>query len=143
MARDIRKEIHALLRDWGHDILLQRRVLESQSGIYALADNNGFSTSLERWTVRHYVPRSSTFMNAMMSEMEGLDINGDRLYFFSWDAAPKEGDRIYEEDPRYDKVTTDAQKYASTFIIDYAQPMRGKGGRIEFWVVGCSRERPT
>lgn len=142
MARDLRKVLAGLLRSWGHDVLLQRRVLNAQSGIYALADNNGFATKLERWTVRHTLKRETMLPSSMQANMEGLAIKVDLIYYFTWEAAPKEGDRIYEPDQRYDPTLTDSQSSYTTYIIDYAVPMRGIGGRVEFWVVGCSRETP-
>lgn len=143
MAIDLRQEMNALLKKWGHDILLQRRTLKSKSGIYATADNNGFSTKLERWTVRHSVQRESQLIAALRPKPEGMLAMLDLLYYFPWDANPKDGDRIYEIDQRYDTNIQDSVKYASTSIIEYAQAMRGVGGRIEFWIAGSMRERPN
>lgn len=143
MARDLRKVMERILRSWGHDIVLQRRILDARTGLYATADNNGFSTTLERWTVRHTLKRPTSLMSAMQGKPEGITVDVNMIYYFSWDAAPKDGDRIYELDPRYDKITTDSQFYSATYIVDYAQPMRGQGGRVEYWEVGATRENPN
>lgn len=143
MSLDLRTEFSAILKKWGHDILLQRRELKSQSGIYATAPNNGFSTKLERWTVRHTLQRETQLIAALRTKPEGVNISADLIYYFPWNSKPKEGDRIYEVDDRYDTNLHDSIQYASTSIIEYAQPMKGRGGRVEFWIVGSMRERPN
>lgn len=143
MSLDLRREFESIVRQWGHDVLLQRRILRSQTGIYGTAENNGFSTKLERWTVRHTLQRETQLIAAMRTKPEGLNVAADLIYYFPWDARPKEGDRIYEMDERYDTAPKDDVRFASTSIIEYAQPMKGRGGRVEFWIVGSMRERPN
>ncbi len=54
------------------------------------------------------------------------------IYYFEASANPKSGDRIYEEYP------TGVQIY----LIDQATPVKGRLGKIVYWVVGATRESP-
>lgn len=134
---DLRKVFKTIQQGWGHDVLLQRRVVDSQSGIYSMAANNGFSTKLERYTVRHMYPRKSQLSHATDEFKEGLLREVDLLFYFQHDAKPKEGDRILEADDRF---STAGKPGFNTYVIDFALPQRGVGGRVEYWMVGCTRE---
>lgn len=143
MPHDLRRVFGKIMKDWGHDVMLQRRVIKAQATTgYALAPNDGFETNLERWTVRHTYPRQTALAKQMRSVPEGITIDSDLLYYFPWNSYPKDGDRIYEMDDRY-KKTPQAQHFSAIYLVDYAIPLRGKGGRIEYWVVGCTRESPN
>lgn len=121
---NIRQEMKKILRGWGHDVYLQRW------------KNNKYAPDIEKYTVRYTYPRLASLSNTQSPKREGLVQDVDLLYFFSWDANPREGDRIYEEDPRFASNHT-------MWKIKYALAMRGRGGRIEYWVCGANRELPT
>lgn len=137
---DLRRVFKNVMTGWGHDVLLQRRVLRSQTGLYGLEDNNGYTEKLERYTVRHRFPRISKAASSQFEAQEGITRDVDILFYFPWDAKPKEGDRIFEPDDRFDDGRTNTGY--SSYTIDFALPMRGVGGRVEYWECGCSREIP-
>lgn len=121
---DLRREMTKVLRQWGHDIYLQRW------------KNNRYDDALEKHTVRQTYPRMSSLANTELFSKETVIQDVDLFFYFSWDVNPRENDRLYEEDPRY------ASNH-SIWRIKYALPMRGRGGRIEYWVCGSNRESPT
>lgn len=129
---DLRKEVNSIMRKWGYDILLQRRVKNSNRGIYSLRENSGFSDKLEKHTVRSRYPSRGVgnLTRAIDEQMEGKIADADMVYYFSWDANPDTGDRIYEKNPNG----------YQTYVIDWSLPMRFHRGRIEYWIVGVTME---
>jgi hypothetical protein len=127
---NLRNSFEATLRRYGHNIILQRRENE-----YASATPS-YTRRLERHTVRHMHPSSRLLANLAIEMSEGIVHDSEMIYFFKWDSNPASGDRIYENIDLYPNSM-------STFLIDKSIPMRGRGGRIEFWVCGVSQERPT
>jgi hypothetical protein len=115
-----------ILKDWGHDILYQRR----------LSDDFVYSDTLERITTRNQLPRSSSLMVSLEEQKEGNLTNHDLIYFFESNVNPKSGDRIYEE-------SYDSLEDAIIYLIDLAHPVRGRRGEINFWMVGVTKERPS
>jgi hypothetical protein len=115
-----------ILKDWGHDILYQRR----------LSDDFVYSDTLERITTRNQLPRSSSLMVSLQEQKEGNLTNHDLIYFFESNVNPKSGDRIYEE-------SYDSLEDAIIYLIDLAHPVRGRRGEINFWMVGVTKERPS
>jgi len=121
---DPKRTVRHLLRNWGHNILLQR-----------LVDGKcmAYSSRLQRYTVRAFWPGSVGFTNAMQERPQGLAVSSEVIYYFEHDANPKSGDRIYEDLPNGEEV----------FLIDFAAPARGRGGKISFWTAGATRETNT
>jgi len=128
MAFDARKVIKGMLQKWGHDIFLLRRLPNSEE----------FETVYERHTVRHMYP-GSRIAEIDQEQIEGITHEADMIYYFQWDVNPREGDMIYEPDPRYEDYPL---KGATAWVISYTVPMRGAGGRVEYWMVGADREEP-
>lgn len=118
--------LRKILKEWGHDILLQRR----------LSDDFKYSDILERVTTRSQFPRNSKIALSLNENTEGYFADSDLLYFFEASVDPKSGDRIYEES---------AIDYESTVIykIDDAYPVRGRFGEVTYWLVGASKENPA
>lgn len=114
---DLRRRMERILRDYGHNIYLQRRTGETYVDGY------------ERHTVRNMIPSSVGLARLAQEVAEGRIVNVDVVYYFQWDANPLEGDRIHEVDPRGCLV----------FDIDYTYPHRGNGGRIEYWACGATK----
>jgi hypothetical protein len=116
-----------ILRKWGHDVLLQRR----------LDDSYNYSSRFERVTTRHMYPANSDLVNILKESSEGNITDAvEYIYYFDSSVNPRTGDRIYENiqghaDPN------------SVYRIDYAVPMRGRFGKIEYWVAGATRETPV
>jgi hypothetical protein len=122
---NVKQVFKGILRKWGNDILLQRRTNTSNS------INKEYSNKLERHTVRSRYPGSP--VGVAQEQIEGVLHNADMIYYFKHDANPMEGDRIYEN---YERNNNDVR----VFIVSYAIPMRGRGGSIDFWTVGATRE---
>jgi hypothetical protein len=120
-----------ILRRYGHDVYLQRRLPDSST-----SSRVRYSTKFERHTTRNMHPSSVGLASEAEEEVEGLVHNADRVFWFRWTTDPREGDRIWEEDPR---VRFKGQP--SIYKIDMAHAMRGVEGRIEFWVCGCTRDQ--
>lgn len=129
---DLRRVIDRILTNTGHQILLQRR---SQLDTDNPHSKKIWSNTLEKHTVRYRFGNSGGLKRIQQEAIEGQIHNVDMLYYFKWNVSPREGDRIYEMDERF-------QNKLSTFLIEYALPMRGQGGRVEYYVIGCSRELP-
>lgn len=120
-----KRTLHHILRNYGHNVLLQR----------ATADGKNFTGQLERHTVRHMEPTARLGL-VQQEQFEGTVRDVDLVYYFLAEANPRDGDRIYERDERWPHRQT-------TWIIDYALPMRGERGQIEYWAVGATRESPS
>lgn len=127
MASRASKAVHQIMKDWGHHILLQRRT------------PNDFETTLSLHTVRHMKP-SNLLGLVQQEQVEGTTHDVDVIYFFLPSSKVKEGDRIYEYDERFKDFKNGPQ---TTWIVDYALPVRGVKGKTEFFAVGCTRESPN
>jgi hypothetical protein len=68
-----------VLKEWGHDIFLQRRT----------SDDFVYSETLERYTTRSHMPRKSALMTAKEEVPEGVFSNSDLLYYFEEEVRPK------------------------------------------------------
>lgn len=127
---NLRKSFETILRKYGHDVYLQRRISPYQNKLVEYLD------SLERHTTRHVYPSNKGLPAVAAENIEGVTHDSELIYYFKYDSSPREGDRIYEnlEDYPGDLVT---------WIIDFVVPMRLQSGRIEYWAVGASREEPS
>lgn len=130
---DLRASFHKTLQTYGHDVLLQRRSLDDTVNPHP---QKIWSDQLERHTVRHRFGNNAGIPKLMQTQEEGQIHNVDMIYYFKHDVKPREGDRIYEMDDRFKEKLT-------TLLIDYALPMRGRGGQLVYWVVGSTREEPN
>lgn len=124
MSIQLKRTLDRILREWGHDVILQR----------VKSPENTYSNKLERHTVRHKYPATRGLPGIREEMPEGIIHNVDMIYYFRSDAKPKEDDRIYEES---------LGEGQQTYIIDFALPMRGKGGKIVYYMCGASREEPN
>lgn len=123
---DPAKTLKQILRQYGHDVLIQRR----------LDDNFLYSEQFERVTTRHFYPSAETMSQIQKEDIEGTNAAVDLVYYFESSVNPRQGDRIYEEDQR----NTDG---ANLYVVDFAGPVRGKMGRIVYWIAGVTKERPS
>jgi hypothetical protein len=114
-----------ILREYGHDILLQRRI----------SDNFLYSQTFERITTRHFFPSAEALAQAQREDNEGVNTNVDLIFYFESEVNPKQGDRIYEESPS--NINS-----PNLYLIDFAAPVRGRFGKIVYWIAGATRERP-
>lgn len=121
-----KRTFQKLLREWGHDILLQRR----------LSDDFVYSDTLERYTTRSYVPRKSSLALSKEEMPEGIVVIEDIIYYFEDYVNPKSGDRIYEE--CFNNLDS-----AIIYLIDNTYPVRGRYGEVTYWIVGATKEVPS
>ena len=117
---DLAATFRNTLKQWGHDILLQRR----------LNDDMLYSARMERITVRSYNAQLTGQTNSLAENIEGLNVNSEMIYYFESSSNPRSGDRIYEEYPTGVQI----------FLIDQSTPIKGRLGKIVYWVVGATRE---
>jgi len=118
-----KKIFKTILREWGHDILFQRR----------LSDDGLYSDKLEKITTRHVTSASRYLASTKEEQIEGLIINSDRIYYFEAQINPKSGDRIYEGSFSL------LENYV-LYEIEESYPVRGRYGKIEYWMCGASKE---
>lgn len=143
---DLRKSFQYIQKRYGHNVLLQRKILSTaQDGQYRTEENGGYKKQLEKYTVRSMPPSRNTaqLVQARQESEEGIATMVDRVFYFQWNAHPKEGDRIYLKDDRYFVPGSNEFRGYELYIIDYAIPNFGIGGRIEYYTVGASRSRPN
>lgn len=123
---DAKRIFEKILREWGHDIFLQRR----------LSDDFVYNDVLERHTTRSVLARSFALANAKEEVPEGVITNSELVYYFKKEVNPKPGDRIYEES--YNSLDD-----AVIYVIDNSYGVRGKRGEINYWIVGATKEIPS
>jgi hypothetical protein len=123
---DPAKTFKQILRQYGHDVLIQRR----------LDDNFLYSEKFERVTTRHFFPSDEAMAQIQKEDIEGINTGIDLVYYFESTVNPRQNDRIYEQDPR----NTDG---ANLYLVDFAAPVRGKMGKIVYWIAGVTKERPN
>lgn len=129
---DLRRSFRRIQRQYGHNIYLQRRLTTT--------NEMKFENKLTRYTVRNMHPSSVGLSRTLQEVKEGVLANVDVVYWFQWDANPRQGDRIREYGPQDPRAAPG--KFVE-FEIDYSHPMRGKSGRIEFWACGCTKVSET
>jgi len=123
---DPKRAFKKILREWGHDILLQRR----------MSDDFIYSPTFERITTRHFFPSAETLSQIKKEDNEGVTTSVDLIFYFEAEVNPKEGDRIYED-------SDNNLNGPSIYIVDYAAAVRGRFGLVVYWIVGASRETPS
>ena len=137
--KDLRIVFNHIIKEWGTNVLLQRRIHRTGEGLYSqtLPDPNDqryWSPKLEKHTVRiAFAGRKLSLSDTMEARPEGWIHTIPILFYFSHDAKPAESDRIYVQDDRFPNNLT-------TFIVTYAQAEYGRYGKIAFYEVGTIRE---
>jgi hypothetical protein len=119
------KAFQKILREWGHDVLIQRR----------LSDDGVYSDRFEKVTTRHITAASRYLASTKEETTGGVIINSDRIYYFEASINPKSGDRIYEE-------LSSGLESQILYVIEECYPVRGKQGKIEFWTVRSNKRKP-
>jgi hypothetical protein len=121
---DAKRSFNKILREWGHDIYLQR-----------ILANGNHSSQFERITTRQVAQSGAANYQSTVELQSGLYTNYDAVYYFQDTVFPKEGDRIYEN------YSLKAAKNYTMFLVDAASAVRGRMGKISYWVVGATREK--
>lgn len=129
MSDLMRSKFHNILKKYGHNVLLQRRVVRNGEGVHNIRPNHGYSNRLERHTVRSRMGgKYSSLPNVKDEFPEGLVFSVDKIYYFKHNVVPTRGDRIYETEDDGDGV----------FLIDWTHGFRGRNGKVVYWGVGAS-----
>lgn len=123
---DAKRMFEKILREWGHDIFLQRR----------LSDDFVYSDILERHTTRSFYAKSFSLAGAKEEVPEGIITNAEMVYYFKASVNPKPGDRIYEE-------SHNSLEDSIIYVVDDAYGARGKRGEINYWIVGVTKDLPS
>lgn len=132
MNVNIKRDFESIIRNYGHNVYLQR-VENAQEG----NEKPSYASKLERWTVCSMFPGGSVRADSTLGEdNEGWTSDIDMVFYFQANANPTIGDLIYEEVNRF-------PNHESVYSIDFAIPMRGRGGTIIFWEVAAMRVVPT
>lgn len=121
---DPAKTLRKILKEWGHDVYIQR----------SLANGN-HSKTLEKVTTRQVSQSGKMNNDAMVQFDEGYLVKYEVVYYFEESIEPKEGDRIYEN------ISSKNHRDYTMYIIQAASPVRGRHGRVLYWIVGASREK--
>lgn len=121
---DAKRSIRRIMREWGHDVYIQR-----------ILNNGNHSQSFEKVTTRQVGQSGITNSMSTQELEEGLVTRYDAVYYFEAEIYPKEGDRIYEN------YSIKTHKNYTMFRIDAATAVRGRQGKIVYWIVGASREK--
>jgi hypothetical protein len=121
---DLKRTFRNTLKKWGHDVYIQR-----------ILPNGNHSDEFERVTTRSVLQSGLTNATATEEREEGFDIKFDAVYYFEESVNPKEGDRIYED------YSLKPDKNYTVYLVDTASPVRGRLGKINFWVAGATREK--
>lgn len=126
----MRSEFDAILRQYGHDIILQRRDQSSDD------KEPKYFPKLEKHKTRFSIYNNRGLANSQTEQMEGLLNTTNRAYYFKADVCPYEGDLIYETDYRSEDKQT-------IWVIEQAVPEHGEKGSLVYWAVGATRIRPN
>lgn len=130
-----------ILKDWGTDVLLQRRIYAEGQGLYSLPsatpgvnkNESYYSNKLERWTVRYTFAARKTGLSATLEgRQEGLTTEVPLVFYFQSEAQVREEDRIYMKDPRFDNQMT-------IWLVAYSEEVQGWHGSPVYHEVGCRR----
>lgn len=135
MSIDLRNVFDNILRQWGHDVFLHRVVNpKAPYDVPRYAQNSEGAPVLERHTTRHTYPGSRALGSIAQEEIEGVLHDYEYIYYFRHNVEPRSGDRIYDELGERDGGDV-------MYTVDMAIPMRGRGGRIEFWAAGVTSDQ--
>jgi len=121
---DVKRSFKKVLREWGHDIYIQRILL-----------NGNHSNKFERVTTRQVGQSGVTNSLSASEAQDGLFTKYDAVYYFEDNISPKEGDRIYEN------FSLKVNKKYTMFTIDAVTAVRGRMGKVSYWIVGATREK--
>lgn len=121
---DAKRAFNKILREWGHDVYIQR-----------MLSNGNHSDKFERVTTRQVGQSGLLNANSTQEMPEGMDTSYDAVYYFDDTVSPKEGDRIYEN------YSAKINRSYTMYRIDTVTAVRGRLGKIVFWVAGATRER--
>lgn len=126
----IRSDFEAVLKNYGHDVYLQRASIDPERNELI------YSNSLEKHTTRYSVGIHRNLPRSGEEAMEGILNTTDRTYYFKYDVKPFEGDRIYDY---LDRAENDQEVY----LIQATVAMRGEDGQVTFWTAGATRTWPN
>jgi hypothetical protein len=144
---DLRKEIHDIIEESGHYILLQRtskklrcdcwnEKYQSTSTKCSKCLGTGMVSRIERHKVRRQAAYNITTAPNVIHQSPVGRIETDNVTFFmKYDAQPKTGDIIMEVGWDKNKPTHLVRAYE----VAYPDGLRGDQGRIEFYQAGSKQ----
>lgn len=140
---DLRREIHGMIEETGHYVLLQRTSRRLRCGCWNEKYQEGLSTCprclgkgwvsrIERHKIRRQTAANIISLPTKKKQTQiGQVITDTRAFFMEHDVHPKKGDIIME-------VGWDKRRpthLIQAFEISHADDMREQDGRIEFYQV--------
>lgn len=140
---DLRKEVHDMIEQNGHYILLQRASKKIRCTCWQEkeqeADPNcpiclgaGRISRIERHKVRRDTASATAQLpNALQQTPIGHVASGTKVFFMKFDTQPKKGDIIMEVGWKGHLPT----HLITAYEINYAEDLRGDHGRVEFYQV--------
>ncbi|MBR2246176.1 MAG: hypothetical protein IJ880_03990 [Bacilli bacterium] len=148
---DIRRDISEILKKYGHEAIYIRRNKKFRCDCYSERsggqsyDNcpkcfgTGYAVTIEKIRTRRQISSvPESLVRARKQYEHGYVAANAYVYYLEQQANPKDGDLILEVDWRNGVPVSVNEKN----IISVGDPLRGSGGRIEFYKV-YSRFEPT
>lgn len=148
---DLRSEMSGILRDFGHDVLLVRvdkraictcvdAVTLSAKKECPVCLGTGFLHTAERVRVRTVVSvNTGDILPRLLSQTSiGPAGIGGRVFYLQHTIRPKKQDLVIMCDwageiPIFDE-------YTEVLSVNNAEPLRGDGGRIEYFAISCQTD---
>jgi hypothetical protein len=146
---DLREQFEGFIEQYGQMVILQRLNMNIHcqycwNEIYGEADpqcphclGRGYASQLERHVSRRMSSLNAHRQQLLTQSAPGPELIDELFWWFEWDVNPQLEDMVYEVtwiDGSYRLV----DKLVTAYRVNYAVPMRGAGGRIEFWRVAAS-----
>lgn len=134
---DMRQEFDNLLDDYGHYVLLIRQ--NKKVSIPKSFDNNlGLDCA---YTIERHLCRAETasIPETLPRMQQGASAGemaiASKMFYLKYDVRPSKGDLIVEVSWEDDKPIID--EYTAIYEINYPEPFKGDGGRIEYFRAAC------
>jgi hypothetical protein len=143
MGIDLREEMDLMLRDYGHNIILQRTSRKIRCSCWSEraqeADSKCANCLGSGWVSRAEIRRIRRDNASQVVTLPGATTQADagRIWtpantiYFRHDAHPQTGDLIFEVGWRGKKPIN----LHGVHLINHAEPNRGDRGRIEYYAV--------
>lgn len=95
---DLKSEFESILREHGHNVYLQRRRDEDESGPYREVAGGRYEPGAEKWTVWRWFPGARRIAEQTFTP-EGYVDGIDAVFYFQAEAEVKMADLISEDTP--------------------------------------------
>jgi hypothetical protein len=144
MNTDLREKFDKLLNDYGNYIIYVRTnknlhckcwnpQQESSNPKCPICFGTGFVVKVE---IRKARSRSAStpvsYPNLMQHEEPAITDDPGYFFYMRWDSNPKTEDIIIDV-----SWNNGIPTFTNAYEINFPEPLRGKGGRIEYWRLAC------